>query len=310
MTSLGDNAFVGTLNYKQLVPPIVVGVDSLQATCDIGNTTTTDIKLQGASGSLLLEGSTAPNISFLGEDIRINKATEFKNISIGYEVGTAADNKTVEIGNNITNAGGECVCIGNDIATGVIGQGKFSVAIGKGAGQTVMGASCVAIGTNAGNTNQGTGTLPASGSVAIGFNAGSENQGGSSVAIGKGAGTADQKIECVAVGINAGGSRQQTGAIAIGGGAGASRQGTNSIALGYACCQDTQGNDSIAIGSLGLAFPSGSIGINAGGVVLSPSTLNPSLFINPIRGASNPAGGIANSLWWNAVTKEVAYHIP
>lgn len=292
------------------VPPIAVGVDNLQQTCDIGNTTTTDIKLQGASASLLLEGSTAPNISFLGEDIRINKAQSQKNISIGYEVGTANDNKTVEIGNNITNAGGECVCIGNDIATGAIAQGKFSVAIGKGAGQTVQGGSCVAIGTNAGNTNQGTGTLPASKSVAIGIDAGSENQGGGSVAIGAGAGTADQKIECVAVGQGAGAGRQQRGALAVGFGAGASRQGTNSIAVGYGCCPDTQGNDSIAIGSLGVAFPSGSIGINAGGIVLSPSTLTPSLFINPIRGASNPAGGVANSLWFNGTTKEVCFHIP
>ena len=287
MTSLGETAYVGALHYVELVPPVTVGVDNLQDTCNIGNTTTTDIKLQGTSASLLLEGSTQPVINYLGDDLRIVKTTENKNISIGWEIGTADDNKTVEIGNNITNGGGESVNIGNDIATGAIAQGKFSVAIGKGAGNTAMGGDCVAIGTNAGASLQGTGQIPQSGAVAIGLNAGSENQGGSSVAIGSGAGTADQKIECVAVGRNAGNARQQAAAIALGAGAGASRQGTNSIALGYACCPDTQGNDSIAIGSVGLAFPSGCIAINAGGIVLSPSTLTPSLFINPIRGASN-----------------------
>lgn len=43
MTSLGKDSYVGTLHYKALDPPIVIGVDNLQQTCDIGNTTTTPI---------------------------------------------------------------------------------------------------------------------------------------------------------------------------------------------------------------------------------------------------------------------------
>ena len=47
MTSLGADCYVGQLNYKTLNPPIMIGVDNLQDTCDIGNTTTTDIIMNG-----------------------------------------------------------------------------------------------------------------------------------------------------------------------------------------------------------------------------------------------------------------------
>ncbi len=306
--ALGDSASVGTLFYEFLDPPIMIGVDNLQQTCDIGNTTTTDIQMTGASAVLDLSGGTDPKVNFSNEDIRVKKDDESKNISVGWKVDTANDNKCVAIGNNIANAGGECVNIGSDIATGPIAQGKFSVAIGKGAGATTMGSDCVAIGTNAGNANQGTGILPQSQSIAIGPSAGAQDQGGASVAIGASAGSADQKIECVAIGKNAGRERQQQGSIAIGAGAGLSRQQTNAIAIGYATCPDTQGSDSIAIGSFGIGFPTGSVGLNAGGVVLSPATTG--CFINPIVGGTNPAGGVANSLWYDTGTKEVKYHIP
>ena len=299
MTSLSDDAYVGTLHYKFLDPPVLVGVDNLQDTCTIGNTTTTSIVMTGASASLDLQGTTAPNITFSNEDIRIIKGTSQKNISIGFDVGTANDNGTIEIGSDITNAGGECVNIGNGIATGAIAQGKFAVAIGKGAGQTAMSGSSVAIGTNAGSSNQGNGGTQ---SVAIGFTAGAENQGGVSVAIGAKAGSVDQKGESVALGSNAGAFRQGQASIAVGVGAGASRQGTNAIAIGYDCCPDTQGSDSIAIGSVGSGLPISSVVINGGGIVLTPATSG--CFINPI------AGGIANTLWWNSTTKEVQYHIP
>ncbi len=383
--ALGDSASVGTLFYKFLDPPVAVGVDNLQQTCDIGNTTTTDIicaKLAAGNPhtpavELSVIGNFAPtlrivdtpfnctaeltafdtnvslssvnnhplnfktngvqriaidtagntsftnsggvveflsiegadeHILFKGEDLKVKKDDAQKNISIGWKVDTSVDNKNVVIGNSILNAGGECVCIGSDIAGGLTPQGKFSVAIGKGSGQTTMGSDCVAIGTNAGNTNQGLGIIPASQSIAIGASAGAEDQGGASVAIGASAGSAQQKIECVAIGKNAGRARQDQGSIAIGAGAAASRQGTNSIAIGYATCPDTQGSDSIAIGSFGLAFPSGAVGLNAGGVVLSPATTG--CFINPIVGGTNPAGGVANSLWYDTGTKEVKYHIP
>lgn len=308
MTSLGETAYVGELHYNSLVPPVMVGVDNLQDTCDIGNTTTTDIFMSGASANLRLSGATAPKITFGAEDVRIVKSVELKNISIGFDVGTALDNQTIEIGNNITNGGGQCVNIGNDIATGPTAQGKFSVAIGKGAGGSGMGSSCIAIGTDAGSINQGTGTIPPVDSIAIGSSAGADEQGSSSIAIGAAAGQADQKIESIAIGKNAGKARQQRGSIAIGFGAAASRQQTNSIAIGYDCCPDTQGSDAIAIGTFGIGFPSGAVGINAGGVALTPATVG--CFINPIAGGTNPAGGVANSLWYDTTTKEVKYHIP
>ena len=308
MTSLGKDCYVGRLNYETLNPPILIGVDNLQQTCDIGNTTDTDINLTGASAVLDLSGGLEPKVNFSNQDIRVKKDTEVKNISIGWKVNTANDNKCVVIGNGILNAGGECVCIGSDIAGGLIAQGKFSVAIGKGAGQTTMGSDCVAIGTNAGNANQGTGVLPPSQSIAIGQSAGAEDQGGTSIAIGPSAGQSRQEIESVAIGNNAGRVRQGRGSIALGFGAGLSRQGTNAIAIGYSTCSDTQGSDSIAIGSVGIGLPTGSVAINGGGIVLTPATTG--CFINPIIGGTNPAGGVANSLWYNTTTKEVQYHIP
>ena len=386
MTSLSDDAYVGTLHYKFLDPPVGGGGGGdLQTTCDLGNTTTTDINCAKlavgvphvASSELSIVGNLAPSlrifdlpfncqakltafdtnvalessnnnplnlktngvqrieidtagnttftntggtpflaidggdeqILFLDEDIIVKKDTEVKNISIGWKVNTANDNKCVAIGNGILNTGGECVNIGSDIAGGAVAQGKFSVAIGKSAGQTAMGSDCIAIGTNAGNSNQGTGILPQSQSIAIGVSAGSEEQGGASIAIGASAGNSQQKIECVAIGKNAGRARQAQGSIAIGAGAGASRQQVNSIAIGYDTCPDQQGSDCIAIGSVGLAQPNSSIAIVAGGIVLTP-TNNNAFYVEPIRGDTNPAGGVANSLWWNGGTSEVCFHIP
>ena len=37
MTSLGKDCYVGTLNYKNLNPPIAVGVDNLEQTLTSGN---------------------------------------------------------------------------------------------------------------------------------------------------------------------------------------------------------------------------------------------------------------------------------
>lgn len=387
MTSLSDDAYVGTLHYKFLDPPVGGGGGGdLQTTCDLGNTTTTDINCAKlavgvphvAASELSIVGNLAPSlrifdlpfncqakltafdtnvalessnnnplnlktngvqriqidttgntsyadstgladfmnvegvdkqIQFLSTDLKVKKDTEVKNISIGWKVNTANDNKNVVIGNNISNAGGECVNIGSDIASGAVAQGKFSVAIGKSAGQTGMGSTCVAIGQNAGNTNQGVGILPQSQSIAIGENAGAEEQGGASIAIGAAAGNSAQKIECVAIGKNAGRARQQQGSIAIGAGAGASRQQVNSIAIGYDTCPDQQGSDCIAIGSVGIAQPNSSIAIVAGGIVLTP-TNNNAFYVEPIRGDTNPAGGVANSLWWNGGTSEVCFHIP
>jgi len=308
MTSLTDDAYVGTLHYKILDPPVSVGVNHLQDTCDVGNDTDTSILMSGESASLTLSGSTAPSINFSNQDLKITKSTEVKNISIGYDVGTALDNKVVEIGNNIKNAGGECVNIGNDIATAGT-QGKFSVAIGKGSAGDTQGTTCVAIGNNAGAANQGSGIIPAGSSVAVGETAGENYQGGHSVAIGSSSGKIKQGIGCVAIGFNAGRARQQQASVAIGGGAGQSRQGVNAIAIGYDTCPDLQGNDSIAFGSVGSNMPSGSIAISAGGIVLTP-TISGGLFAKPIRGVNNPAGGVSNSLWWNGTTSEVCFHIP
>jgi len=52
MTSLGSTAYVGDLHYDNLIPPPTTAPDTLQQVCDTGNSTTTDIQLNGGDLSL------------------------------------------------------------------------------------------------------------------------------------------------------------------------------------------------------------------------------------------------------------------
>ena len=332
MTSLSDDAYVGTLHYKFLDPPVGGGGGGdLQTTCDLGNTTTTDINCAKlavgvphvASSELSIVGNLAPSLRIF--DLPFNcqaKLTAFDtNVALESSNNNPLNLKTngvqrIEIdtaGNTtFTNTGGtpflaidggdeQILFLDEDIIVKKDTEVK-NISIGWKV-NTANDNKCVAI------SNQGTGILPQSQSIAIGVSAGSEEQGGASIAIGASAGKSQQKIECVAIGKNAGRARQAQGSIAIGAGAGASRQQVNSIAIGYDTCPDQQGSDCIAIGSVGLAQPNSSIAIVAGGIVLTP-TNNNAFYVEPIRGDTNPAGGVANSLWWNGGTSEVCFHIP
>ena len=79
MTSLGDNAYVGVLNYKQLQPPITIGVDNLQQTCDSGNTTTTPIicdSLSATTGDITTSaGSITANTNLTASTGAVNTNT-------------------------------------------------------------------------------------------------------------------------------------------------------------------------------------------------------------------------------------------
>jgi hypothetical protein len=312
--ALGDSASVGTLFYQFLDPPIMIGVDNLQQTCDIGNTTTTDIVCaKVAAGTahtptaeLSIVNNTAPTLRIL--DLPFNCSAELTAFDTNVAL-SSVNNHPLNFKTNgvqriaidttglttFTNAGGndflqvngileELRFLGKDVQ--VIKSDEFNnISIGWKV-DTGGPIKVIAIGNNI--LNSGTSC------VNIGNNIAS--------------GVVQQGSQCVAIGDGAANARQQQGSIAIGAGAGAARQGTNSIAIGYECCPDTQGSDSIAIGTIGVSLPTGSVAINAGGVVLTPSTTG--CYINPIIGGTNPAGGVANTLWYNTITKEVQYHIP
>jgi hypothetical protein len=312
--ALGDSASVGTLFYQFLDPPIAIGVDNLQQTCDIGNTTTTDIicaKLavgnpHTPTEELSVVGNFAPTLRI--QDLPFNCTAELTafdtNVALSSVNNHPLNFKTNGVqriaidtaGNTtFTNAGGTDFLQVNGTFERLLFLGKDlqvkkdieddNISIGFKV-DTPPNLKVIAIGNN----------IPNSGdrSVNIGHNIAT--------------GGTQQGQECVSIGNGAGGQRQGIQCIAIGAGAGASRQGNGAIAIGYECCIDTQGKNSIAIGSVGINLPSDSVVINGGGATLTP--VSTGCFINPIVGGTNPAGGVANTLWYNTITKEVQYHIP
>ena len=314
MTSLGADCYVGRLNYVSLNPPIVIGVDNLQDTCDIGNTTTTDIicaKLavgnpHTPTEELSVVGNFAPTLRIV--DLPFNSTAELTAFDTNVALSSVNNHPL-----NFKTNGVQRIAIdtaGNTTFTNA-GATDFLQIDGTFEQLLYLGKDIRVI-KDIEDDNISIGfkvdTAPTLKVIAIGNNI--PNSGDRSVNIGHNIATGgtQQGQECVSIGNGAGGARQGIQCIAIGAGAGASRQGNGAIAIGYECCVDTQGKNSIAIGSVGINLPSDSVVINAGGATLTPTTTG--CFINPITGATNPAGGIADTLWYNTATKEVHYHIP
>jgi len=178
MSSLGKEAYVGTLHYKVLEPPVAGGGEDLQQTLTIGNDTNLPINFNGAPLALTQNANT--------------------KIKIGNNAGT-------------TGQGGQAVAIGKDagansqgqstvalgVGAGEISQGIDSIAIGNFAGNDTQQQASIAIGASAGQTGQGTN------SIAIGASAGGTNQQNNSICIGGGAGDSRCDVGCVI--INGGG---------------------------------------------------------------------------------------------------------
>jgi len=312
--ALGDSASVGTLFYQFLDPPIMIGVDNLQQTCDIGNTTTTDIICaKVAAGTphtptaeLSVLGNSAPTLRIV--DLPFNSQAELTAFDTNVALSSVNNHPL-----NFKTNGVQRIAIDTTGLTTFTNAGATDFLQVNGIFEELRFlAKDVQVSKSDELNNISIGWKVDTGTnskvVAIGNNI--LNSGASSVNIGNNiaTGVVQQGSQCVAIGDGAGGARQQQGCIAIGAGAGNARQQTNSIAIGYECCPDTQGSDSIGIGSIGIGLPPNSVAINAGGVVLSPATAG--CYINPIVGGTNPAGGVANTLWYNTITKEVQYHIP
>ena len=192
---------------------------------------------------------------------------------------------------------GERVHIGSQ--AGETGQGAYSVAIGKLAGNDTQGVSAVAIGVNAGAVGQ------AVGAIAIGKVAGHDSQGADAVALGYEAGETGQGAYSVAIGSAAGNATQGERGVAIGLTAGTTSQGPDAVAIGSAAGRASQGPFAIAIGQQAgkTSQHESSIVINASGVeVNSPAAST--LTIKPIRSKANLAAG-SESLGYDTSTGEM-----
>jgi hypothetical protein len=186
MTSLGADAYVGTLHYKVLDPPVSGGGENLQQTLTIGNDTNLPINFNGVP----------VNLSQAGDE----------RIKIGNNAGT-------------TSQSGQAVAIGKD--AGASRQSESALAVGVGAGNTLQGIDSIAIGNSAGNGNQGQSSIAIGASagrrnqgincIAIGTSAGATAQRNDSICIGGGAGDIRCDDGCII--INGGGISLISGGI-------------------------------------------------------------------------------------------------
>jgi hypothetical protein len=108
MTSLTDDAYVGTLHYKVLDPPVSVATDDLQTTCDEGNTTTTEIVCAGLTATDTDIVANTGNITADGDITATNGDIKAQNGNIEAVVG----NITLDSG-DITATVGQITAGGN-----------------------------------------------------------------------------------------------------------------------------------------------------------------------------------------------------
>ena len=88
------------------------------------------------------------------------------------------------------------------------------------------------------------------------------------------------------------GEYEMEGSVAIGHEAGNAAQGEYSVAIGSFAGKNYQANNSIILNASGGELNSTSEG----------------LFVKPLRQATNPAGGVSGSLWYNPETGEICYN--
>lgn len=167
---------------------------------------------------------------------------------------------------------------------------RYTVSIGKAAGDGNQRPNSIAIGSYAGHVNQGL-EDPSS----------QVGDGGSAVGIGEFAGFDDQGPRAVAMGAFSGAVNQGTNAVAIGTFAGAVNQGSNAVAIGNKAGFSI---DALGISNDGQA--ANSIVINATGDPLNNFELSGSCFIKPIRQTAPGTSGLY-TLAYNPATGELTY---
>jgi len=302
MTSLGDTAYVGTLHYNKLEPPIlgvaqglpqvlntdntaVAGQEIIMATNGIINTPQVNkagdtLHIVGRVGvgvdpadpiteDLEVDGNIQVDTSGLGRLVFYDKSAGHENAEFDADTdggnGGKAIIKVKEDGGTVQTA----MTIQNDRVI-VFDKIQFRdttpgdpVIIGQNIDLGALGVESTALGENAGTNNSGLRQ------VSIGWSAGRNNGGDSSVSIGDGAGTDSVGVGSVQIGLGAGNNGSGGGSIAIGDGAGSSLpSGFSTVAIGLDAGQTTLGSRSVGIGNRALRTSAGNnsigIGQNAG----------------------------------------------
>jgi hypothetical protein len=242
--------------------------------------TTPNFTFQQITQGLVAVSVACPFVECAGHEIGVNFAQNdpgspgnvFYPNSVSYPDNIPRNSYIMTTMANIGDTGptGSISAVGTAFGNYIIWNGSAWIAkgdyitIGTNAGQINQGTGSVAVGYYAGNTTQGIR------SIAIGSQAG-DTQGDSSIAIGELAGT-NQGNNCIAIGNNAGVS------------GGVSAQGNNSIAIGC-----NAGIGGCAANSI----------ILSGGAAGIPSP-NSGFYVNPIR--TNTSTSPPYALYYNPTT--------
>jgi len=137
MTSLTDDAYVGTLHYKLLDPPVSTASHDLQATCDVGNITTTPIvcdALQATTGDITADlgnlNLTAGDATIFGNIDCVNGLIRTQVGAIVADVGNiAATGGNIIAGNNLQAVAGDITALAGNVevpAGTVIASGNIT----------------------------------------------------------------------------------------------------------------------------------------------------------------------------------------
>ena len=252
-TTIGeDKARVDTIYVNNIVPTPTSAPETLQATMNAGNETTTNMKIASTIdmyniadtgfNTNIVKLSTDPVLANGGSLVVSTKASDPATLQ-EHTIFRAADRAIEMKGNIIIDADGDEIQIGRNGDNQPLGS--ESVNVGENAGTNGhAGVRAVNVGWGAGRTNCG------SRSVAIGDEAGEINTGAGAVSIGTGAGENGTGDGAIAIGRNAGTTSMAEDAIVIGDGA-APTAGRDAIAIGASAGATTMNDNSIVINATG-----------------------------------------------------------
>ena len=177
MTSLTDDAYVGTLHYKLLDPPVSTASHDLQATCDVGNITTTPIvcdALQATTGDITADlgnlNLTAGDATIFGNIDCVNGLIRTQTGAIVADIGNiAATVGNIIAGNNLQAVAGDIeATAGAVIANGNITSQTGAISATAGNIVALLGNIVATAGdvfASAGNIEATAGNLTAGGNL-------------------------------------------------------------------------------------------------------------------------------------------------
>ncbi len=290
------NAWVDTLHYTALDPPAGGGGGpvNLQDVCNEGNTTTTDINLNG--GDLVLQ-TTASELKFAADPLNPDGTIQVvPGSGSGHRMNFNVEDTTGVLRNVLTiNEDSELTMnAGSVIIKGLTDE----VRVGTWTGGTTIGDESVNIGESAGENN-------GIRSVAIGYRAG---VGGANraVSVGEQAGETGSGNSAISVGVEAGTLNLGDRGIAIGNRALAENANAESIGIGRNAGAVGAGSFSVAIGSNAgsTQLDDNSIILNATGTSVN-TTAASQFIVDPIHTNTDQKIVTDRNVCWNSTTKQV-----